>query len=82
MGWQNSFLLACSNGHKEIMEMLINKSAEFKIDTEAKDDNGYNAFHLAYSEGHQEIAGVLIKASDVLKIDLNGKTYYGYSAFQ
>ena len=33
---KTAFLMACHNGQKEIIEMLLDRSSEFKIDTDAK----------------------------------------------
>ena len=49
------FHLAYKNGRLGIIELLIQKSAEFNIEVNDKVETGRIAFHLAYKNGHLEI---------------------------
>ena len=45
---RTAFQLVCDKGHSNIADMLIEKSTEFNIDLNAKDDlGGSTAYHLA-----------------------------------
>ena len=66
-------------GYIEIIEILIEKSCELKIDLNAKDyHNQRTAFHLACKNGHMKIVGKFLKKS----FDINAKDRYEDSAFQ
>ena len=47
----NALHLASQNGHKDIVELLIEKG----IDINQKCKNGFNALHLASIKGHKDI---------------------------
>ena len=42
-------------------EIFMKKSAEFKIDLEAKDNNGKTAIYLAMKNGYKEISKMLMQ---------------------
>ena len=63
--------------------MLMQKSAEFGINLNAKDNiSGRTAFHLACAFGKTEIARMIVQKSTELNIELNNKNRYGWTAFQ
>ena len=62
--------LACEYGHVKVVEIIIQKSADFNIDLNAKDQRGKTAFHLACWNGHSKIAEMLIQKSKVIYIRL------------
>ena len=62
---------ACQRGHLKIVEMLVQKSAAFNIQINAKNDFGWTAFHAVCSNGHSEIAKLLIQVSFEFNINLN-----------
>ena len=68
-----AFHLASKNGHLKIAELIVQKSAEFNIDLDAKTDNGMTAFHFSCQAGHFKIAELIMKKSAEFKIDLNTK---------
>ena len=53
--------------------MLIQKSAEFNIDLNAKDEDGMTAFHLACTRGRKNIVEMIIDNAESFKIDLTKK---------
>ena len=79
--WENTaFHLVCRKYQWRIAEMILNKSDEFKIDLNAKDDNGETAFILACKRD-SVIVEVMIKKSSELSIDLHAKNIWGDTAF-
>ena len=71
----------CKLGYTKLAEMLIQKSAKFNIDLNAKDIQGKTGFHWVCIKNETEIAEMLIQKSAELKIDLNAKDQYGITAF-
>ena len=61
--WQTPLIIACKNGHLEIVEELINNNALLNI----KDIKGYNALFHAVNKGHISVIKYLIKTN----IDIN-----------
>ena len=50
--------------------MLLQKSATFNIDLNAKDSDGNTAFELACKNGHLEVTRMLLEKSSELKIEI------------
>ena len=48
---KTAFHLACENGHLRTVEILLQKSAIFGIDPNAKSNNGRTGFQYACFEG-------------------------------
>ena len=67
-----ALILASSNGHKEIVEMLLEKGA----DVNAKDKYNATALIKASSNGHKEIVEMLLEKG----ADVNAKTHNGSTA--
>jgi ankyrin repeat protein len=62
--------LATENGHKEVVELLINKG----IDLNEKDNYGNTALRLASFYGFKEVVELLInKGIDLNEKDNNGE---------
>ena len=80
-GGNETFQLACKNGHSKMAEMLIQKAAEFNIELNGKNLNGLTAFHLACENGYSETAELLMQKSTELNIELNAKDKDGRTAF-
>ena len=76
-----AFQIACKKGHFKIVELLIQKSGELKIDLNAKNFEGNSALHMACSYGHTELVHMLLQKSVEFNIDLNAKNRFGTSAF-
>ncbi len=53
---KNALHLESLNGHKEVVELLINKG----IDVNDRNKGGRNALHLASLRGHKEVVELLI----------------------
>jgi ankyrin repeat protein len=68
---KNEFLvLSSENGHKEIVQLLIEKG----IDINQTDEDGRNALHWASANGHKEIVQLLIeKGIDINQTDEDGE---------
>ena len=82
MGGKTAFHIICHYGHIELAELFLQKSNEFKIDLNAKDDYcERTAFHEACANGHLELAEMLVDKSVEFSIDLNKKDEYGRTAF-
>ena len=62
---------ACEKGHSKMVKVLIQKSAEFNIDLNAKDKFGTTIFHQACMDGWSKIAEILIQNSAEFNINLN-----------
>ena len=77
-----AFHIACNSGHASIAHVLIEKSAELKIDL-----NGQifrrTVFHFACEKGNFNIAELLVQKSAEFNIDLNIRSgYLNCTAFQ
>ena len=67
-----AFQSACMNGHKKMVEMLIEKSFEFGIDLNAKTKAyGTTAFHLACKFGYKDTVNILMEKSSTYDINLH-----------
>ena len=87
---KDCFQLACSKGHLKIAEMIINKSADLKINLNTKGQDGHSTFQLACMGGDSEIersnctkiVEMLIDQSEYHKIDVTTKTNRGHNGYQ
>ena len=68
-----AFHLACESGNSNIVDMLVQKSAEFNINLNEKDVFGHSGFHNACNGGHLKVAKMLMLSSAEYNIDLNSK---------
>ena len=81
--WDESpFLIACIEGRRNIVAMLLQNSGELKIDLNLRDICGCTPFSNAAMRGHSEVAKMIMDNSSQLKIDLNIKDTRGTTAFQ
>ena len=62
--------------------MLLQKSKEFKIQLNAKDNKGQTAFHLACKRGKTSIVKIMIENSDSIGLDLRLRDNDGKTGFQ
>ena len=60
-----------------MVEMLLKKPANFKIDLNAKAGDGNTAFLIARENGHSKLAEMLIQKSAEFNIDLNAQELAG-----
>ena len=60
----------CKLGYTNLAEMLIQKSAKFNIDLNAKNDFGMTAFQSASNQKHEGIVEMMKKNAESFKIDL------------
>jgi ankyrin repeat protein/predicted nucleotidyltransferase len=73
-----ALLVATYNGHKEIVELLLEKGA----DIEAKSNKGNTALLFAAFNGHKEIVELLLeKGADIEAKNNNGDTALLWAAF-
>ena len=79
---ENSFHLACRKGRINILQLLLRKNNDLKINISAEDDHGIDvlaktkcgttAFYLACRHGHADVTKFLMENADALGINLNG----------
>ena len=62
--------------------MLIQKSTEFNIDLNARDEDGKTAFHFACRYGRKDVVEMMVYNTDFFKIDLKAKDKHGKTGFQ
>ena len=62
--------------------MILQKSAEFKIHLNVKDDFGRTAFHRASQYGTLKTVGIMIDNSVLFGLDLTLKDNNGKTGFQ
>ena len=60
----------------------MKNSAEFNIDLNAKDNDGWTAFHWACFNGHTSIIKIMISKSESLKLNLTARANNGKTVFQ
>ena len=72
-----ALMVACYEGHKDIVELLLNYSKR-SIDLNAKDDNGATAFSIACHSGHIGIVQLFLNHSHQ-SINLNEKDDAGFT---
>ena len=79
-----AFHIACLSGQSKIaeIEMLIRKSADFKIYLNARDDCGLTAFHQATLYGNKNIVELFIDNSELFGLNLTIKDDDGKTGFQ
>ena len=78
---ETPFFLACSNGHLNVAELIMQKSAEHNIDLNTIDDTDMTPFHFACRKRHFNVVEFLIQKSAEYNIDLNFKHSFGWTAF-
>ena len=78
-GW-TAFMLACYNGHKDVVKLLLDLN-DSSIELNAK-VNVFNctALHLACMDGHKDVVQLLLDHSES-NIELNAKDELGWTAF-
>ena len=75
------FLWSCLFGSVNIVELLLKKSDELKIDLSRKNHLGNTAFHSACIGGSSELVELIMKNTQKLKIDLNDRNDYLTTGF-
>ena len=63
----------CSNGHTDIVKLLLNKAAIKNIILNARDENGDTAFVKVCQRAHMDVIKLLLYYSDRITINLNAK---------
>ncbi|KAI9021325.1 kinase-like domain-containing protein [Hyaloraphidium curvatum] len=74
----NAFLVACANGHVDIVKILLRDP---RIERNARNARQKNAFILACEEGHVEVAEELVAVAGEIGLDLNARDDEGCTAF-
>ena len=77
-GW-TAFMLACNNGQREVVELLLDHSKR-TIDFNAKSDFGWTAIMLACRYGRKDVVKLLLEHSEG-NIDFDAKCDAGCTAF-
>merc|ERR1712048_853058 len=77
-----AFHYACRNGHAKTVENIIKNSAEFNIDLNAKNIDGWTAFHLACCWGRTSTIDVMIDNFESVEIDFTVRDNDGRTGFQ
>ena len=62
--------------------MIIQKSPEFNIELNAKDEDGQTAFHVASSYGNTKSLDIMIENSKIFGLDITLKDNNGRTRFQ
>ena len=70
----NAFILACQNGHAQIVELLMKEQV---ADPNVQSKDGVNAFMMACHNGHTQIVELLLKK----QVDPNAQDKDGVNAF-
>ena len=65
----------------KLVERLIQKSAEFSIELNTKDERGKTAFYNSCMEGYLKITDMLIQKSAEFNIDVNAEEEDGLTPF-
>ena len=73
-----TFLLACSNGFLNIVEMFIDNLLEFDIELNSKDNGDNTVLHWTLD---LNVAEILVQNHAVFNLDLNEKNNAGQTAF-
>ena len=80
------FHWARSSGQSNLVNLLMKKSVDFKINLDVKDDNGsgngYTGFHKACLYQSTEMVEMMIENAESSKLDLKIKANDGRTAFQ
>ena len=76
---QTALMLACHNGHKDVVQLLLNCSDKDIENT--RDNVGWTAFMWACFYGKKDIVQSLLNCSD-RNIQLKTRSYDGYTALQ
>ena len=74
------FTLACKNGHKDVVKLLVDHSGIYAIDLHAADNRGWTGFTWACVKGHIDVVKILLDHSDSKHIDLHAKDRNGKTA--
>ena len=73
-----AFMWACRNGHKDIVQLLLDHHSDPNIDLNAKDNFGCTAFMNACKNGYKDVVKLLLDHSK--RIDLNARNNHGETA--
>ena len=80
---ETSFMMACKNGHKDVVKLLIDYS-KVTIDLNERSNSGWTsgwtALMYACSGGHKSVVKILLDCSNGT-VDLNARTDKGSTAF-
>jgi len=68
------FIVACSNGHIEVVNLMITTSKEYGIDLNACSDHGWTGFFQACLKPHTEIVKLLVGNRTKYGINIHQKT--------
>ena len=74
--------MACEHGQANLAKMLVQKSAEFNIDLNAKDVEGSTAFHSACLMEEKKIVKMMVHLAKSFKLDLNAKNNDGQTGYE
>ena len=70
------FHIACLEGHFKIAKLFLQKSADFDIDLNAKDNDGWTPLHTSCRHCLIKTAKMLVEKSAKFNIDLNTKDIF------
>ena len=72
---------ACTRGRIDIVQWLLLKNNDLKININAEDNHGATAFHWACFYGQTDVVKIFMENAAALSIDLNSQCEYGWTAF-
>ena len=77
-----AFHQACYHGYLQVAKLLIQKSAQFNIELNARDNEGFTAFHLACMEGRTSTVEIMMNNAKSFKLDLTAIDKGNRTGFQ
>ena len=81
LGRNDALLMACKNGHQDVVKILLEHTATANIDFNARDTDGSTPFLVACMYGQTDIVQLLLDYSDKKTIKLYSVDKYGENAF-
>ena len=82
MWLERGFMIACHEGHINIVQMIVDKSVPLELDLADQSIFGHTGFQFACEGGHTKVVELLLDKSESVNFDLAAKNIHGYTGFQ